>query len=354
MKIMLKSSGEEKWQKISEKGYANESALQEILGMSPDLIPVGELSGGRKPIKVAIREGGLPGSGSTDLIGIYEYGNITIVETKLAKNEEIKRKVIGQILEYAAYLWQKPYEEFDDIFHRKLGGYLVDLMDKAEKENDEWSAEEFRDAVEANLKSGTFALFIVVDEINEELRRIIDYLNSKNFTDFELYALELKYFHDQGIEVVLPQLYGVANRTTSRNHKRVRWDETSFLEDAKQKLSKEGFSAVEKLYRFCKARANIDWGTGSTRGSFTAQFDIFSSKALFILRSNGRLSFELEYTRRRTPDQKQSERITRLTQELRKIDIKVPDDESWIALEEDELIKKVDALIDVLTTLTNS
>ena len=87
---------------------------------------------------------------------------------------------------------------------------------------------------------------------------------------------------------------------------------------------------------------------------FTAQFDIFSSKALFILRSNGRLSFELEYTRRRTPDQKQSERITRLTQELRKIDIKVPDDESWIALEEDELIKKVDALIDVLTTLTNS
>src|SRR3989338_8787891 len=132
MKIMIKTNEKEKWQKVNEKGYARESELQEILGASPDLIPVGELGGGRKQIKVAIREGGLPGSGSTDLIGIDEDGNITVVETKLAQNEEIKRKVIGQILEYAAYLWQKPYEEFDDIFHRKLGGYLVDLMDKAE------------------------------------------------------------------------------------------------------------------------------------------------------------------------------------------------------------------------------
>ncbi|MBI3336290.1 hypothetical protein HYZ98_01845 [Candidatus Peregrinibacteria bacterium] len=184
MKIMFKAGSSGKWLKVNERGYAKESELQEMLGASPDLIPVNELGGGRKTIKVAIREGGLPGSGSTDLIGVDEDGNITVVETKLAANEEIKRKVIGQILEYAAYLWQKSYEDFDQIFYRKLGGHLVDLMEQAEKENDEWSREGFRNAVEANLKNGTFALFIVVDTINEELRRIIDFLNSKNFTDF--------------------------------------------------------------------------------------------------------------------------------------------------------------------------
>jgi len=56
----------------------------------------------RKPIRVWVREAHLPGSGLTDLIGLDEDGNISIIETKLASSQEIKRKVIGQILEYAA------------------------------------------------------------------------------------------------------------------------------------------------------------------------------------------------------------------------------------------------------------
>jgi len=46
-------------------------------------------------IKLMLKEVGLPGAGSTDLVGIDVKGNIYIIETKLAKNPEAKRQVIG-------------------------------------------------------------------------------------------------------------------------------------------------------------------------------------------------------------------------------------------------------------------
>jgi hypothetical protein len=48
---------------------------------------------------VFIREAGLPGSGYTDLLGVDERGNILVVETKHARNDEVRRKVIGQVLD---------------------------------------------------------------------------------------------------------------------------------------------------------------------------------------------------------------------------------------------------------------
>lgn len=297
MKIMVKTNEKEKWQPIDEKGYVDEKELQEMLADSPGLIPVEELGGGRKSIKIAVREAGLPGSGHTDLIGIDEDGNITIVETKLADNQEIKRKVIGQILEYAAYLWQKSYEEFDEIIHRKLNEYLLDRMQKEIKENDEWSAEEFRDAVEANLQNGTFTLFIVVDSINEELSRTIDYLRSKNknFSDFSLCALELKHFRERGVSVVLPKVYGVATRTSRGNLVKKQWDETSFLADTREKVENEStLLNLLDLYNFANNNINrADFPEGAVPG---AQFKISYPNAqdgylpLFRLK-NGKIKF---------------------------------------------------------------
>jgi hypothetical protein len=68
-----------------------------LLNDSPELIPTKV----EDQAAIFTREAGLPGSGSTDLVGVDAQGNILIVETKLARNGEIRRKVIGQVLEYA-------------------------------------------------------------------------------------------------------------------------------------------------------------------------------------------------------------------------------------------------------------
>ena len=43
-------------------------------------------------------------TGYVDLVAVDSDGNITLVECKLASNQEIRRSVIGQIFAYAAGL----------------------------------------------------------------------------------------------------------------------------------------------------------------------------------------------------------------------------------------------------------
>src|SRR5438445_9977087 len=99
MAILLRSQGG-KWQKVAEIDFKTEAELQQLLSDSPELLDTDDEG---NAIEFA-REAGLPGSGFTDLIGVDCHGNVLIVETKLARNREIRRTVIGQVMEYAAFL----------------------------------------------------------------------------------------------------------------------------------------------------------------------------------------------------------------------------------------------------------
>jgi len=198
MPILVRRTGE-KWQRANDKKFADEAQLQKMLYEAPELIPPDDQSPA-----VFIREAGLPGSGHTDLLGVDADGNILIVETKLAKNSEVRRKVIGQILEYAAYLWEFSYEEFNELFlmrEKKSIGDLLTAITGGEPRDG------FREAVTENLRSGSFHLFIAVDEMNDDLERIITYVSSRG-SGLKLQAVELRVFELEGLEIVAPERHG--------------------------------------------------------------------------------------------------------------------------------------------------
>lgn len=72
-------NGNEKWKSLTPSIFSDKAELQKMLYDSPELIPIKN----DDEAGVFIRETGLPGSGSTDLLGV----------------EEARRKVLGQILE---------------------------------------------------------------------------------------------------------------------------------------------------------------------------------------------------------------------------------------------------------------
>src|SRR5208337_3684526 len=113
MKILIKDTKTGKWIEVESVNYKVESDLQALIANSPSIIPVEEIMNGAPSFVLGAREIGLPGSGNTDILLFNEDGNIGVIECKLASNAEIKRKVIGQILEYAAFLWTTSYEELD-------------------------------------------------------------------------------------------------------------------------------------------------------------------------------------------------------------------------------------------------
>lgn len=211
MDILVRKKGEKEWKKVAERKFQDEAALQQILYESPDIIPIEKLGEQILKPKLFIKEAGLPGSGNTDLIGIDENGGITIVECKLAKNAEIRRKVIGQVLEYAAYLWQMDYEQFDGMCCKAEKWdtkHLIEAMQEKMREGKGWSTEDFRQNVVSTLEKGDFRLIIAVDALNDELRRIIQFLNSRGAGAPHIYAVEMSLFEAGELDMLVPELHG--------------------------------------------------------------------------------------------------------------------------------------------------
>ncbi len=115
------------------------------------------------------------------------------------------RQVLGQIIEYAAFLWNIPYEDFDQFFVRRENASLLELMGK--KAGADWEPEVFQDEVTKNLKTGTFHLIIAVDRMNDELSQVIRYLASCS-AGIRLEAVEINVYKSGEIEVLVPEIHG--------------------------------------------------------------------------------------------------------------------------------------------------
>lgn len=145
MKILIYNDKSKGWEFAEPIEPKVEVELQNLLVESPSLIPVDEIREGVSPLLFAISEFGLPGSGNTDILAFSPDGDIVIVECKLTSNPESKRKVIGQILEYASYLWGMNYEEINKRVQKLKGKNLSELIEKAVA--GEWDQKIFRDGL---------------------------------------------------------------------------------------------------------------------------------------------------------------------------------------------------------------
>ncbi len=261
---------------------------------SPSLVPIDEIRVGVAPLVVAVSEFGLPGSGNTDVIALSADGDIAIIECKLATNPESKRKVIGQILEYAAFLWGMSSQELDRRVLAKRGLPLAGLVEAAVA--GEWDRTTFQIGLEQSLATGAFILVIVVDEINEELRRIIMYINECSKSGFTLHALEVRRFQSAGVEVLVPHLHGTSAKPPV-NGKRKKWSEEEFFDVLKHSTGAEVVHVVEDLFEWSQGNADRVWlGSGVETGSFTFHY-LRDGKTIsvFTIYTNGKLMLNYGY-----------------------------------------------------------
>jgi hypothetical protein len=285
VKVLVRKQKEKGWISLASEGYSGEAHLQEILFRDPDIVPVEDISSDTElsPIKLMLKEVGLPGSGATDLVGIDKNGNIYIIETKLARNPEVRRQVIGQILEYAAFLHEKGLDWLDDVVKKQKKVSISEYFDKL---NDpDWDKESFEQNLRDNLNSGTFKLFIAVDEMNPDLQRIINYM--ENVLSMEIYALELRYFKDKdGMEILVPNVHGGKKKPPKPLPT---WDWDRFVEDAKKKVDAATLATLQKLYEFSLQLGKVDFGKGRTYGTFRVWLPYKNDEInLYVITSTGK------------------------------------------------------------------
>lgn len=319
MKVLWRQK-EREWEIANSRRYDDEAHLQNLLAENPTLIPFDDVSDQLLAPRIMISELGLPGSGSSDLVGINEYGGITIIECKLAANPEIKRKVVGQVLEYAAYLWRQPYSHLDVACQKRRGKTLAEavrdsLDDEAKNGFDEAS---FVDSVTENLNTGDFQLVIAVDTMRDELRNIIEYL-SQGPSSLSLFALEIRYFASADSEILVPQLTGYApKKPGQRRGSGTTWTPERFFEDVRSReLGADEVEILKKLLDFAKAESSkVNWGSGQERGSFTFYHDKHGvTYSMFSAYSDGKLMLSIGYIKDRVDRQE----LSRFIDSLRRI-----------------------------------
>lgn len=287
-----------------EEGYATEEELQTFLRDHAELIPVDEIELGTPPLLCIGWEVSVA-SGSEDLLYVDETGLLTIVETKLRKNPEARREVVGQILEYGAQAsaWSpndievkaqkflssaECPQEYRGLTLEQSMRYFLERTDSPGREA--FSYENFLNLASGNLERGHIRLVIAIDEPPDPLLRIVEFVN--RFSErFEMYLIQLKRFHDSasGQNIFVPALFGRVARKRPRGRQ---WDKESFFEDVERKRSGEETEAVRQLYELAKTKGRVQWGTATTGGSFLFQvakerrwstvFNIHANQGLWI------------------------------------------------------------------------
>ncbi len=186
---------------MSSRSYDSEDLLQALLAHYPDLL-AGEQMNRNSPRKWLLvrREAGVPSQPlggdrwSIDHLFLDQDGIPTIVEVKRSSNTQIRREVVGQMLDYAANAvayW--PTEHIQAMFEQSCRDSGQDPIEAISSllgdEDDTWSYEQFWTRVSTNLQAGKIRMVFVADVVPPELQRIVEFLNSQTVSA-EVLAVE--------------------------------------------------------------------------------------------------------------------------------------------------------------------
>ena len=230
MKILHKNA-DGKWEQIQSAPYSNEAELQDLIADDAGILPFDDI-GYEDPFVTIGKEVGLHGN-SLDLLAISPKGHVAVIETKLTRNPEIRREVVGQVLSYAASLWKMTYSDLENYFHRYLlsrklsfDGTLYEYM-KSKCSEADINEEEFRTGLEKRLELGSFSLLIVVDALgdtNKELIDIANYLNDRTGQEIDFYVVEIERIGDHAGSYLLPRLANPPHKNISATSVSTRTD----------------------------------------------------------------------------------------------------------------------------------
>jgi len=245
---------------MKEHPYDSEALLQELLAKYPNLL-AGDQMDAEEPRRWLLisREMGIPGEEeggdrwALDHLFLDQDAVPTLVEVKRSSDTRIRREVVGQMLDYAAnaFLYW-PVETIRTRFEKTCGQQGTDPTTAlATFLGDGADLESFWQKVKTNLQAGKVRLVFVADEIPQELRRVVEFLNGQ-MDPAEVLAVEIKQYVGEGkLKTLVPRLVGQTALAQQRkgpvSPKQEKIDEESFLKEMLQRLGAEDFGVAKQI-----------------------------------------------------------------------------------------------------------
>jgi hypothetical protein len=180
-----------------ERPY-DESWLQELIRVHPDILPAAEIEPVFSPLAPIGREV-MTDSGPIDNLFVSHRGYLVLVETKLWRNPEARREVVAQAIDYGSSLAKWDYERLNSsvrAYTRRYEGGEADLSDWVEKclGPVEGGRDFFEESVTKNLKLGRFLTLVVGDRIRRQVIEMVGYVNKFPGLAMDVALVELQCF----------------------------------------------------------------------------------------------------------------------------------------------------------------
>ncbi len=192
---------------LTEERFETEELLQELIGQHPELL-AGEQMRPDDPLRWILIKREMPIEGwALDHLLIDQHSRPTLVEVKRGSNREIRRNIVGQMLDYAATaasVWsqhniRQVFEDAQDQPDQVISKLLGD---------DERDVDAFWEQVATNLDANRLRLLFVADEIPPELERVVKFLNEQTRDNLEVLAVEVKQYPGQFGDALVSRVIG--------------------------------------------------------------------------------------------------------------------------------------------------
>lgn len=175
---------------LGETRGRNEAWLRDTLFANPDLLPVHDIEpayGPLLPLCTELRTA----AGPLDIAFINPVGRLTLVECKLWRNAEARRKVVAQVLDYARAIKGWSYADLQrqvSVATGRQGNVPYEIARTAAPNLQE---HQFIDNVSRSMREGRFLLLIAGDGIREDVGGIADLINRNATSGFSFGQVEV-------------------------------------------------------------------------------------------------------------------------------------------------------------------
>ena len=207
-----------KLEALEETPFSAEDELQTLIAEHPELLDGEQIRPGdaRRWLLITREKAIAPSSTegarwAVDHLIVDQDAIPTLVEVKRGANPEIRRTIVGQMLEYAAHAsktWTA--EELRTVFLNQTGSHGRDpdeLLAALLQREDGSDTVEFWETVSTNLAANRLRLLFVADAIPDELAQVVTFLNAQ-MPDIEVLAVEIKRFPSGDSQTLVPRVIG--------------------------------------------------------------------------------------------------------------------------------------------------
>jgi hypothetical protein len=175
---------------LGETGGRNEAWLRDTLFAHSEILPLGDIEpsfGPLIPLCTELRTE----AGPIDIAYINPQGRLTLVECKLWRNHEARRKVVAQTLDYARAISKWSYADLQRQVSAATGRKGNLPFELARAVEPEITEHRFADAVTRALRDGRFLLLIAGDGIREDVGGMAELVNRNAASAFSMGLVEV-------------------------------------------------------------------------------------------------------------------------------------------------------------------